>query len=204
MLAKARPGDAKWLNLASVLLTLAVSGGARLATLAAGHYCGQGAAGVLSAVTLIAASLWLLQHMKHHNGAPILYSGVGMGIFLSAEFISLAKSHALTSQQIWLICAASAALLFLLVLRLLLSPSDYLVDWKPTVSAQAAGAEGQRGEAWKLLIIYGLAGFGYIITATYLPLFLSGSLTDIDPGAAVGDVWPGGGSVLLCLAPAGA
>ncbi|QIT31352.1 YbfB/YjiJ family MFS transporter [Raoultella terrigena] len=181
MLAKARPGDAKWLNLASVLLTLlclAALGWLRspLAIIAV-----RGAAGVLSAVTLIAASLWLLQHMKHHNGAPILYSGVGMGIFLSAEFISLAKSHALTSQQIWLICAASAALLFLLVLRLLLSPSDYLVDWKPTVSAQAAGAEGQRGEAWKLLIIYGLAGFGYIITATYLPLFLSGSLTDIDP-----------------------
>lgn len=181
MLAKARPGDAKWLNLASVLLTLlclAALGWLRspLAIIAV-----RGAAGVLSAVTLIAASLWLLQHMKHHNGAPILYSGVGMGIFLSAQFISLAKSHALTSQQIWLICAASAALLFLLVLRLLLSPSDYLVDWKPTVSAQAAGAEGQRGEAWKLLIIYGLAGFGYIITATYLPLFLSGSLTDIDP-----------------------
>ncbi|WP_370461151.1 YbfB/YjiJ family MFS transporter [Raoultella sp. 18083] len=181
MLAKARPGDAKWLNLASVLLTLlclAAIGWLRspLAIIAV-----RGVAGVLSAVTLIAASLWLLQHMKHHNGAPILYSGVGMGIFLSAEFISLAKSHAFTSQQIWLICAASAALLFALVLRLLLSPSDYLVDWKPTVSAQAAGAEGQRGDAWKLLIIYGLAGFGYIITATYLPLFLSGSLTGIDP-----------------------
>ncbi|TCQ76623.1 nitrate/nitrite transporter NarK [Raoultella ornithinolytica] len=181
MLAKARPGDAKWLNLSSVLLTLlclAAIGWLRspLAIIAV-----RGVAGVLSAVTLIAASLWLLQHMKHHNGAPILYSGVGMGIFLSAEFISLAKSHAFTSQQIWLICAASAALLFALVLRLLLSPSDYLVDWKPTVSAQAAGAEGQRGDAWKLLIIYGLAGFGYIITATYLPLFLSGSLTSIDP-----------------------
>lgn len=181
MLAKARPGDAKWLSLASVLLTLlclAALGWLRspLAIIAV-----RGLAGVLSAVTLIAASLWLLQHMKHHNGAPILYSGVGMGIFLSAEFISLAKSHAFTSQQIWLICAASAALLFLLVLRLLLSPSDYLVDWKPTVSTQAAGAEGRRGDAWKLLIIYGLAGFGYIITATYLPLFLSGSLTDIDP-----------------------
>ncbi len=26
-----------------------------------------------------------------------------------------------------------------------------------------------------------LAGFGYIITATYLPLFLSGSLQSVDP-----------------------
>uniref|UniRef100_UPI0035C8243E YbfB/YjiJ family MFS transporter n=1 Tax=Klebsiella pneumoniae TaxID=573 RepID=UPI0035C8243E len=29
--------------------------------------------------------------------------------------------------------------------------------------------------------VYGLAGFGYIITATYLPLFLSGSLQSVDP-----------------------
>ena len=30
-------------------------------------------------------------------------------------------------------------------------------------------------------MVYGLAGFGYIITATYLPLFLSGSLQSVDP-----------------------
>lgn len=181
MLAKARPADAKWLNLASVLLTVLCLAAIAWLRSPLAIIALRGIAGVLSAVTLIAASLWLLQHMKHHNGAPILYSGVGMGIFLSAEFISLAKSHAFTSPQIWLICAASAGLLFALVLRLLLSPSDYLIAYKPTVSAQAQGAEGQRGDAWKLLIIYGLAGFGYIITATYLPLFLSGSLTGIDP-----------------------
>ncbi|MFB5077979.1 YbfB/YjiJ family MFS transporter [Raoultella sp. C349492] len=181
MLARARPADAKWLNLASVLLTVLCLAAIAWLRSPLAIIALRGIAGVLSAVTLIAASLWLLQHMKHHNGAPILYSGVGMGIFLSAEFISLAKSHAFTSPQIWLICAASAGLLFALVLRLLLSPSDYLIAYKPPVSAQAQGAEGQRGDAWKLLIIYGLAGFGYIITATYLPLFLSGSLTGIDP-----------------------
>ena len=30
-------------------------------------------------------------------------------------------------------------------------------------------------------MVYGPAGFGYIITATYLPLFLSGSLQSVDP-----------------------
>lgn len=35
--------------------------------------------------------------------------------------------------------------------------------------------------ALTLLAVYGLAGFGYIITATYLPLFLSGSLVEFDP-----------------------
>lgn len=78
---------------------------------------------------MIAASLWLLQHMQHHHGAPVLFSGVGMGIFLSAEGISLAKHAALSSPQIWLICAASATILFLLVVRLLLTPAHEVQTW---------------------------------------------------------------------------
>ena len=181
LLAKARPADARLLSLLSALLTLLCMAllaflGSPLAIIVV-----RGIAGLLSAVTLIAASLWLLQHMKHHNGAPVLYSGVGMGIFLSAEVIYLGKSLALSSQQIWLICAISAGVLFVLALRLLLSPADYLIAYKPADTAQHEQAEGGAREAWKLLLIYGLAGFGYIITATYLPLFLSGSLNAIDP-----------------------
>lgn len=181
LLAKARPADARWLSLLSALLTLLCM--ALLAFLVSplAIIVVRGIAGLLSAVTLIAASLWLLQHMKHHNGAPVLFSGVGMGIFLSAEFISLGKALALSSQQIWLICAISAGVLFVLALRLLLSPADYLIAYKPADSEQHEQEEGGVSEAWKLLLIYGLAGFGYIITATYLPLFLSGSLNAIDP-----------------------
>ena len=169
------------LNLLSVLLTLlclALLGWlvSPLAIIAV-----RGIAGLLSAVTLIAASLWLLQHMKHHNGAPVLYSGVGMGIFLSAECISLGKTLALSSQQIWLLCAISAGALFILALRLLLSPADYLIAYQSPAGVQDQQAQGRVREAWKLLLVYGLAGFGYIITATYLPLFLSGSLNAIDP-----------------------
>lgn len=181
LLAKARPADARVLNLLSVLLTLlclALLGWlvSPLAIIAV-----RGIAGLLSAVTLIAASLWLLQHMKHHNGAPVLYSGVGMGIFLSAECISLGKTLALSSQQIWLLCAISAGALFILALRLLLSPADYLIAYQSPAGVQDQQAQGRVREAWKLLLVYGLAGFGYIITATYLPLFLSGSLNAIDP-----------------------
>jgi cyanate permease len=71
--------------------------------------------------------------------------------------------------------------LFVLALRLLLSPADYLIAYQPAATAHREEGEGRVREAWKLLLIYGLAGFGYIITATYLPLFLSGSLNVIDP-----------------------
>ncbi|WNJ81816.1 YbfB/YjiJ family MFS transporter [Cedecea neteri] len=181
LLAKAKPADARRLNMASVGLTIGCllllawtkSPWAVVAV--------RGFAGLLSAVSLIAASLWLLQHMKHHTGAPVLYAGVGLGIFLSAEFIALGKTYGYTSQQIWLLCGLTALLLFALVFKLLLSPPDYLIDYQKQASSQAQPEAGGAKAAWKLLVIYGLAGFGYIITATYLPLFLSGSLSTLDP-----------------------
>ncbi|HFD8265584.1 YbfB/YjiJ family MFS transporter [Raoultella planticola] len=180
LLAKARPADSTRLTLASVAGTLACL--ALLAWVSSpwGIILIRGLAGVLSAVTMIAASLWLLQHMRHHHGAPVLFSGVGMGIFLSAECISLAKRGALSSPQIWLICAASATILFLLVVRLLLTPAHEVQSWPPQSQALTE-TDGPTADAWRLLAIYGFSGFGYIITATYLPLFLSASLTQIDP-----------------------
>ena len=141
----------------------------------------RGLAGVLSAVTLISASLWLLQHMKHHNGAPILFAGVGMGIFMSAEFIAAGKALAFSSQQIWLLCAITATMLFLCALRGLLSPADSLLALNSGPATTMPSDNGRMSDAVKLLLIYGLAGFGYIITATYLPLFLHGALSGIDP-----------------------
>ncbi|WP_434641055.1 YbfB/YjiJ family MFS transporter [Klebsiella sp. I138] len=181
LLSKARPADSTRLTLASMVFTLLCLALLAWVTSPLAIVIVRGIAGMLSAVALIAASLWLLQHMKHHHGAPILYSGVGMGIFLSAEFISLAKSWALSSPQIWLICAGSATLLFLLVLRLLLTPEHEVLALPQQTVAASSVAEGQTADAWRLLVVYGLSGFGYIITATYLPLFLSGTLAHIDP-----------------------
>ncbi|ATF92598.1 YbfB/YjiJ family MFS transporter [Cedecea neteri] len=181
LLARAKPADARRLNMVSVGLT--ICGLLLLAWITSpwAVVAIRGLAGLLSAVSLIAASLWLLQHMKHHNGAPVLYAGVGLGIFLSAEFIALGKAYGYSSQQIWLLCGATALLLFALIFKLLMSPPDYLMDYHTQTAIHVEPEAGDAKEAWKLLVIYGLAGFGYIITATYLPLFLSGSLSALDP-----------------------
>lgn len=138
-------------------------------------------AGALSAITLIAGSLWLLEHMGHHHGAPLLYAGVGLGIFISAEGIALGHALSLTSQQIWLLCALCAGLLLALAIRWLLTPPAALVRVSHVETSSPASGSDTRRAAWRLLMVYGLAGFGYIITATYLPLFLSGSLQSVDP-----------------------
>ncbi|WP_294902848.1 YbfB/YjiJ family MFS transporter [Tatumella sp. UBA2305] len=178
LLAKARPGDARLLCFFAVITTLLC-----LFALAISHSGMQvivvrGIAGLVSAVSLIAASLWLLQHHKHSGGAPLLYAGVGVGIFLSAEVIAVAKQLQLTSPIIWVICGISAAILFLLVLRWLNLPADSLSFKAESALSHGAPRLQARSAAYRLLLIYALSGFGYIITATYLPLFLSGSPVD--------------------------
>jgi len=181
LLTKARPSDARYLCFGSVMATLACIAVLAWLRAPAAIITVRGVAGICSAVSLISASLWLLQHMRHTNGAPMMYAGVGLGIFISAEFISLGKFLALSSQAIWIVCTLSAAVFFLIVFRLLNSPPDLLTSYSRQVHSGGQSAPCTRGAAFRLLAVYGLSGFGYIITATYLPLFLSGSLAGIDP-----------------------
>lgn len=181
LLTKARPGDARYLCFGSVIVTLLCIAILAWLRLPAAIITVRGIAGICSAVSLISASLWLLQHMRHTNGAPLMYAGVGLGIFISAEFISLGKFMALSSQAIWIVCAVSAAVFFLIIFRLINSPPDLLTSYSTQVRSGSKYVPCTRTAAYRLLVVYGLSGFGYIITATYLPLFLSGSLTGIDP-----------------------
>lgn len=169
LLARVQPGAATRLSIISAGLTIA-----SLALLA-------WVSSPWTVITLIAGSLWLLEHMGHHHGAPLLYAGVGLGIFISAEGIALGHALSLTSQQIWLLSALCAGLLLALAIRWLLTPPAALVRVSHVETSSPASGSDTRRAAWRLLMVYGLAGFGYIITATYLPLFLSGSLQSVDP-----------------------
>lgn len=137
----------------------------------------RGMAGVFSALSMIAASLWLLQHKSYQRGAPMLFAGVGVGIFASAELLALAEYLGLKSAGLWLaLGAGSAALGGLALLRL---------DSSPVELNDSSNAPMHRGHvplgAWSLIAAYGLAGFGYIITATYLPMLVKNGLGDINP-----------------------
>lgn len=135
----------------------------------------RGVAGALSAVAMVAASLWLLQHRQHVHGAPLLYAGVGLGIAVSAELVVLGFWLGLTSHQVWLLLGLmSFALMLLTVPGLSDSNNDALPDSKGDVESPV--------KQWPLVFVYGLAGFGYIITATYLPLLVKTALPDLDPG----------------------
>lgn len=141
----------------------------------------RGLAGVFSALAMVAASLWLLEQRRHARGAPLLYAGVGVGIALSAELLVLAGHLGLHSGGMWLLLAGVALLLGLGAAPGLAASGQAT----PEEQAKPAAASLPPVAPWPLVLIYGLAGLGYIVTATYLPVLVKSAL----PGVNTAHVW---------------
>jgi hypothetical protein len=141
----------------------------------------RGFAGISSAIALVAASHWLIHDRQHAGGAPALFAGTGIGILLSAEMIAAGRWLTLGSGGIWLLLAVAAFVLAALSYILMLQAGAL------SVTAPAGGAPGGPSSAFvplpagRLIAIYGLAGFGYIITVTYLPLLVRSALGSVEP-----------------------
>jgi len=182
LLAGARPADARRLSIASMLASVACM--AALAWLRApwAIVAMRGLAGGVSAVAMVGASLWLLQHMGHAHGAPLLFSGVGAGIVLSAELIAAGHAAGYGSAMLWLVLAGASLVIAVIALPALNArpKPERHADQRDARAATAAEA-GSTLDAARLIGIYGLAGFGYIVTATYLPLLIKGALGAVSP-----------------------
>ncbi|OEZ75868.1 major facilitator superfamily protein [Janthinobacterium sp. HH104] len=141
----------------------------------------RGVAGVFSALAMVAASLWLLVQRGHGRGAPLLYAGVGAGIAVSAELLVLASQLGWHSAGMWLLLAGVTALAGLAAAPAIAASSQETL----AAPAQAAVSALAPVAPWPLVLIYGLAGFGYIVTATYLPVLVGAAL----PGLNSAHVW---------------
>ncbi|PWK34063.1 YbfB/YjiJ family MFS transporter [Cupriavidus plantarum] len=133
-------------------------------------------AGVLSAFGLVAAAVWLFSHVGNHRGAPLLFAGVGVGILVSAEIIAGGNVAGWSSPAMWIALSVAAAAFVLIAWPALGRAYPQTGD----AAAHHAGIPGLIGPS-ALIAAYGLAGYGYIVTATYLPLFIHDALGHIDP-----------------------
>ncbi|WP_334149187.1 YbfB/YjiJ family MFS transporter [Hyphomicrobium sp.] len=140
----------------------------------------RGFAGAASAIAMVAASHWLIHDRHHHQGAPALFAGVGVGILVSAEIIAAGSWASLSSHALWLLLALVALAIGLATLILQARGDSYKPEREPSSHDKAAVRTPPFGPV-RLIVIYGLAGFGYIITATYLPLLVRSALATIDP-----------------------
>lgn len=144
----------------------------------------RGVAGIFSALAMVAASLWLLEQRRHGRGAPLLYAGVGAGIAVSAELLVLASQLGWHSAGMWLLLSGVTVLLGLAAAPAIAASGQATLD-APLVSTTAAASALAPVAPWPLVLIYGLAGLGYIVTATYLPVLVGAAL----PGLNSAHVW---------------
>ncbi|NYT24290.1 YbfB/YjiJ family MFS transporter [Alcaligenaceae bacterium] len=123
-------------------------------------------AGIASAWVLVAtASLCLtrLAAAGASRNAGLVFAGVGGGIALAGLLCMAADLMGLSSARTWLMLGALAAAGLLATYPLWKAPAG-----TPSPE-QAPCREGNGGGHPRLLLCYGLFGFGYILPATFLP-----------------------------------
>lgn len=122
--------------------------------------------GLASAFVMVFMSTIVFSHLAtadRNDLQAIHFGGVGLGIIVSA-FISLAMVINFAAWPSgWLWSAVASAVGFLLVAA--------MINQGPAVVANASVHEPklpQSSDLTKIIIAYGLFGFGYIVTATFL------------------------------------
>lgn len=151
------------------------------------------AAGVTSAVVFVYTSGWCMARLAR-LGVPALsgmiYMGPGAGIVLSGLVASAMTAWHWRAAAGWMLFGLLAWVLAAWVWRTLRGGDERLHAGAPAAGQMGGAAlappQGRAEMAW-LALAYGLAGFGYIITATFLPVIARTAL----PGSAWLDMfWP--------------
>ena len=144
--------------LASALTTAATG----LLTHMPGFYSVRFIAGFASALVLVFASTLVLERLRssgHRGFSAVHFAGVGVGIALSAMLVSWLAAQEFDWRSQWLISGAISLIATILVFLLVpnqTEPKHLPNKGKPSRATQA------------LVVSYGLYGFGYVITATFL------------------------------------
>jgi predicted MFS family arabinose efflux permease len=150
-------------------------------------------AGVVSAWAFVFASQWGLRKLAEldaHGLAGVIYAGPGVGIVTTGLLGAAAASSGVSASAVWVGFAVCSAVAGAFVWR------AFSVDRARTLGgarASSGAANASSDSAW-LIGLYGLAGFGYIITATFLPVIARHAL----PGSIWPDLfWPVFGVALI-------
>ncbi len=121
--------------------------------------------GVASAFAIVCASTLVLERLSasgHGSLSAIQFAGVGFGVVISAIAVSAMLAAGASWRSLW-VGAGSLAILAAVGAALLIPAAE---ESGPPMKADAPGAAPSG--MGTMVVAYGLFGFGYIITATFL------------------------------------
>lgn len=188
---------------ATVLLTAAMGVGHLLPVWLAVRFV----AGIVSAWTFVFVSQWGLRRLAELHASEwsgVIYAGPGVGIVVTGLIGSALAGQRAASG--WLGFAALSAVLSVAIWRTFgtvpppAAPSAAAVPHAAAgataaSTAPAAGVRSRRLDAAWLVVLYGAPGFGYIITATFLPVIARAALPAGSPWPDL--FWPMFGAALI-------
>ncbi|MGJ7563614.1 YbfB/YjiJ family MFS transporter [Variovorax sp. GB1R11] len=152
----------------------------------------RAAAGVMSAWVFVFASGWGLRRLAETNSpmlAGVIYTGPGIGIAMTGLLGGALGRWG--SEAGWIGLGILAVVLIAVIWRVFddgeRAPVGGVAAVAPAATGHASRSAADRSDAIWLVALYGLAGFGYIITATFLPVIARQAL----PGSSWPDFfWP--------------
>ncbi|OXJ02733.1 MULTISPECIES: YbfB/YjiJ family MFS transporter [Burkholderia] len=184
---------------ATVLLTAAMGVGHLLPVWLAVRFV----AGVVSAWTFVFVSQWGLRRLADLHApewSGVIYAGPGVGIVVTGLIGSALAGQRAASG--WLGFAALSAVLSVVIWRTFAAtPAQAVPSGGAAPQAAAATASHRahqrrhRADAAWLVVLYGMPGFGYIITATFLPVIARAALPAGSPWPDL--FWPMFGAALI-------
>nr|WP_250810724.1 YbfB/YjiJ family MFS transporter [Neorhizobium tomejilense] len=145
-------------------------------------------AGVASAVGFVFTSGWCLAELSETSGSigSAIYTGPGAGIALSGVAASIMGAAGFSAQSSWVMFAAMSAIVSAVIWGIFRDKIKKIEPYN-LGSARVSSGRVPRAEMPLFAVAYGLAGFGYIITATYLPVIAKNAV----PGSPLLTVfWP--------------
>ncbi|MDZ4359210.1 MAG: YbfB/YjiJ family MFS transporter [Variovorax sp.] len=160
----------------------------------------RAAAGVMSAWVFVFASGWGLRRLAETNApmlAGVIYTGPGIGIAMTGLLGGALGRWG--SEAGWIGLGLLAVVLIAVIWRVFddgerVGAVAGGAAASPAATAGASRSPSARSDAIWLVALYGLAGFGYIITATFLPVIARQAL----PGSSWPDFfWPLFGAAII-------